>query len=708
MGTSVTWCRQPGLHFEHGSLSKYWKWVSGSPERHQSFLRSVKKYISGFISDPERRRLKGRKELEDKEELTKEHRVGKRLKENMTFVESSAFLKEYGKQRMDEAPEDHETIHGEVKKGVWVKGMVGDGKEGFYHFEFYDDTGLTHTKILDDGNDVLNKEQVQSKFNTMNTMRRTEQDRVSKGALSIDRLVKITAGASDAGDGSENDDSDSGDSGNAGSDGGSDDPGDDMDASDIMSGFVGGMSAASKAKAKAKAASVVATAKPPGELKRPASVGATPPSRKAHKGWRDGVLRADADQTAARDVVELDGRGERLKAGIQEDIDGVQQAYDKLLEITEDDGHSAEEVKAFQAAMRQRQKDASNVKTRLKGAAFKVDRSRNKEAFKVLSAQLTQMMTAISAVEDAVKVVLTPSMASDDVIVVIETCAKAGVRLSKAWQRKHLKALAEEAVKFANYDDLFIMMTPGSEVLAGLDEKDSCCGVVEDLTRQAFKSINVAKCKDPTDASRQHLVEFAQQSFQHSSVSDSLCNGLKDDIETLLHIADCVNVSVTQLLKQIDKVEQAESQPELSAIMTLLTKEAVGKALVEFARATAEDRGLEVELQQSFDELQKSLIDLKPLLNPIDEEAWDQLRPLCLLKENIETKIAEAKKKRGGWPRRFAEESQRARCGAQREGVVQCHGLLRRRLQGNLARLRSQARQRTVQRRRRHQHLQRH
>ena len=78
MGTSVTWCRRPGLHFEHGTLSKYWKWVSGSPERHQSFLRSVKKYISGFISDPERRRLKGRKELEDKEELTKEHRVGMR------------------------------------------------------------------------------------------------------------------------------------------------------------------------------------------------------------------------------------------------------------------------------------------------------------------------------------------------------------------------------------------------------------------------------------------------------------------------------------------------------------------------------------------------------------------------------------------------------------------------------------------------------
>ena len=176
-------------------------------------------------------------------------------------------------------------------------------------------------------------------------------------------------------------------------------------------------------------------------------------------------------------------------------------------------------------------------------------------------------------------------------------------------------------------------------------KKDSCCCVVEDLTRQAFKSINVAKCKDPTDASRQHLVEFAQQSFRHSSVSDSLCNGLKDDIETLLHIADCVNVSVTQLLKQIDKVDQAESQPELSAIMMLLTKEAVGKALVEFARATAEDRGLEVELQQSFDELQKGLIDLPSLLNPRDEGAWGDVRRLGTLNVDIGNKIAEAKKK---------------------------------------------------------------
>ena len=61
------------------------------------------------------------------------------------------------------------------------------------------------------------------------------------------------------------------------------------------------------------------------------------------------------------------------------------------------------------------------------------------------------MMTAIIAAEDAIKVVLTPSMPSDDVIAVIEKSAKVGVRLSKAWQRKHLKALAEEAVKFANY-----------------------------------------------------------------------------------------------------------------------------------------------------------------------------------------------------------------------------------------------------------------
>ena len=53
---------------------------------------------------------------------------------------------------------------------------------------------LTHATILDDGNDILTVGQVADKFAMVNLVRRGEQERVSKGAHSMDRLLKLAAG----------------------------------------------------------------------------------------------------------------------------------------------------------------------------------------------------------------------------------------------------------------------------------------------------------------------------------------------------------------------------------------------------------------------------------------------------------------------------------------------------------------------------------
>jgi hypothetical protein len=82
----------PGLHLEHGSVSKYLTWAKKSVENRSKFTRSLDKYIAKHNGNPLSVRLHSRKELEAAEKVkTKETTGTRRLKPERHFHEKWAW-----------------------------------------------------------------------------------------------------------------------------------------------------------------------------------------------------------------------------------------------------------------------------------------------------------------------------------------------------------------------------------------------------------------------------------------------------------------------------------------------------------------------------------------------------------------------------------------------------------------------------------------
>ena len=118
---------------------------------------------------------------------------------------------------------------------------------------------------------------------------------------------------------------------------------------------------------------------------------------------------------------------------------------------------------------------------------------------------------------------------------------------------------------------------------------------------------------------------------------------MQGDLETLDGVLGCCTSKAKTVLADIARVEAAEKEPAPSAIMTLLSKEDVGKALVQFARATAEERCFEVEVQDMLDEARKGLGDIPDKLKPGELDSWCSVHHVAVVRDSIMKKLAEGK-----------------------------------------------------------------
>ena len=177
-----------------GGMKKFYNSIRDPVSKLHGFQRSVAFWIKRHNEPGRPLRLRDSKGLEESQNLTQNKDTGLRRKQNLIFVELEQFKQDFPERSTEKT--DWKSVDGVMKEGVWIT----TEQKGYHRFEAYEDDRLTHSTVLDDGKNNLNKDQVREKYNVAaeawaETAKKRREDNFSMGA-SIDNLLAMAAACS--------------------------------------------------------------------------------------------------------------------------------------------------------------------------------------------------------------------------------------------------------------------------------------------------------------------------------------------------------------------------------------------------------------------------------------------------------------------------------------------------------------------------------
>ena len=335
-------------------------------------MRSLKTYISKRIEDPNATKVRDKKALKDAQTVSQVEEAGRQWKTHWFFIEKSTWEEENPEKDpksikwVKEALPDY---GGKEVEGIWQRKQ----KKGYHEVMDYTGSSARKETVIDDGKEVLDAKQQETKFGALKNAFMEQSQDVSRKALDSADLVSLIASihskstaASSGSAGSNNEDMFKDGDADSNDDEDEDDSDIDMMDEDDMDRLMGkdkktpskakpaasssGHSSASAVKPVSSKASAVSSS---GRKSLPAR---SPPPGKEQ-----------AQSRGNREVVALDGRTERLKKSLQDEITSLMndlkplQAFDEELESC-----SAENKAKMQEAMKLKIKQATAVLSKVR------------------------------------------------------------------------------------------------------------------------------------------------------------------------------------------------------------------------------------------------------------------------------------------------------------------------------------------------------
>jgi len=439
--------RMLDLKLKFGSIKKYWKWQAAQQGRHQPFLDARKKLIRKINDDPSAYRIKDAKSLKSEmaEQLSAVEVGGQQWEDDWDFVEKSVFLKENPHASPAEYAFVTEEVKGQKLEGVWVR----LGASGHHKMKRFSGKWAQKVKVLDDGQNVISQAQVKDKFQSMVTKQREESSKAEKGSISMARLLALSGMEHEP----ENDDADDASSDNSGAD--SDD---DSEGSDFN--FFSSKKEIKCPTKKLSSASTKSTTSShkPGAGKAPSVTSSSP-------------LSALPDDVASRvgsgrAAVAMDGRTERTKTAVALCIREKWPAFIEAIKLTGAYTNGDEEH-AFKEAVRVKLGAAQLLLTELKLNKAKVQRSTGRTFMVDEDKQVSEMVEAVAAAVDALKIFTTVGMDDQQIVDTLDACDKNGCTLGEAFARKAIMAAVGAASRYGRYEDACLACVQGSTQVSG-------------------------------------------------------------------------------------------------------------------------------------------------------------------------------------------------------------------------------------------------
>ena len=280
--------------------------------------------------------------------------------------------------------------------------MVITGEKGLHDFEDYEDECVEQITVLDNGRNLLSKDQVGNKYAAVAKIfsDQTKSD-VSK-SKTLQEMMDIAAKAAPDLCESTDEDEDGSDSGGASSGMDSDDARDDLFGARKKKGK--GSAQATKASTKSPKGSSSSKAAPsPSSTRASTTLSAKSASAKGTSSQGEEASSKPAGNRlgggkANEDVHIADGRVARLKRALAIDTANMEACLAEAKDLgIEDDVICLGDTKAFTDGIKKQIKVCAAAKAKLKISQYKIERSSNRAAFKEEDDALTEHVDDLGA-----------------------------------------------------------------------------------------------------------------------------------------------------------------------------------------------------------------------------------------------------------------------------------------------------------------------
>ena len=612
-----------GLDLKHAGCSAFYKWASNPVERLHQFQRSVghwiKKHNSGEIT-----RLRDRRGLEGAQTVETGRKTGLKRKQDLVFVELEKYIEDFGKPEDNGDNIEEAEIDGKTTRGVWVLGE--NEKKGYHRFENYEDKHVLHKVQVEDGKDMLSKDQAADKYNTVaNQFLDDSKKKKEQAKSSMDQLLVLTHKLNpeqQQADHDERSDSDlSAESEKDSEDGPSqDDDDEDVGASSAMKALFA-MSSATKPSSATSPAKVGSKAVARATSK-PLNLAATPTKRSTSPGPTEVGLDSAKNKKqkrstpAPREVAALDGRGERVVEAVRKAMADM----DAQVELCVDLGtmctgsNTADAEQGFKAAVVKHITDANTVLAKIKDTLTRIDRSKAKSHLAEESQELKDKEQAVRASLEFCKLLKVNKAPPDNVIKAIKQCRDMGVKLSSSLHIREFTAEIKTCIQYEQYEKLCteVLCKSGTTCIATLESvwgiaphaiHEAGRAAIEESLMNSFRVLKEAKDKDQKEYKSTIDSLLALSDHFSAQREGFYMADMKSDIADLARVLAPERFEVGDLRDTLTRLDLAKvssnedaQDDSRSGIMLALASHAAFSTLTEALRITLDDREAEVGL----------------------------------------------------------------------------------------------------------------